>query len=191
MIREIDTSSWRLDSYHQFDGTISQSFQSTSMHLSFTDYHVPIVDGERGSYDNQVFFLESIISVQDRGEWVADVDPLPLMRYDEHRGSSFKKLGMPITNTAWPKGQASCQHKINSYSDQDITAVDTWNELLDAPEGMFVVRAGDNWVSRLAATLIAHQRMTQDLPKSKITVCPPQVCWTCVKAKAKTRAFIF
>ena len=184
-MREIDTSSWRLDSYHHFDGTISQSFQNTSMHLSFTNYHVPIVDGMRGSFDNQVFFIESVISVQDKGEWIADVDPLPLILDEEFiNGNAIFNL-----NTHFP----ACQHKMNTYSGQDVTAVDSWNELLDAPAGLFVVRTGDNWVSRLAATLVAYQRMESRSPtKFVICVCPHEVCWTCAKKEeSQINAFIF
>ncbi|EUC46251.1 hypothetical protein COCMIDRAFT_4634 [Bipolaris oryzae ATCC 44560] len=79
IMREIDPGSWKIDSYRSFDGTASQSFENTSMPLSFTDYHVPHFDGARGAYDSQIYFLESIISVQDKGEWVADVDPSHLI----------------------------------------------------------------------------------------------------------------
>ena len=191
-MREIDTNSWRLDSYDRFDGTMSQSFQSTSVHLSFTDYHVPIFDGERGSYDNQIFFLESVVSVQDKGKWVADVDPLPLISCHNYVfGVRLPKPGIPEVRIVRLANQTPCPHKTNSYADQDITTVDTWNELLDAPAGMFVVRTGDNWVSRLATTLVAHQRMAQISTNFKIVVCPPEVCWPCANAKFETRVFIF
>ncbi|EMD65184.1 hypothetical protein GGP41_003823 [Bipolaris sorokiniana] len=75
IMRDIDAGNWKVDSYDRFDGSASHSFENTSMHLSFTDYLVPPFDGLRGAYDSQIYFLESVISVQDKGEWIANVDP--------------------------------------------------------------------------------------------------------------------
>ncbi|KAJ6278945.1 hypothetical protein J3E71DRAFT_223776 [Bipolaris maydis] len=233
IMREIDAGSWRFESYANFDGTTSRSFENTSMHLSFTDYRIPHFDGLRGAYDNQIYFLESVISVQDKGEWVADVDPLPLIqcgRYEKFpiyyenlreyifdEGDSADADGgnreeeeeeeedddddddddddedneEPFEPVHRLHHQGPCQHKMNSTPGQNITAVDTWNELLDVPKGMFVVRTGDNWVPKLAATLVAYQSMAQVSRRFAVTVCPPQVCWICVQKKARHQAFIF
>jgi hypothetical protein len=184
--RETDTSSWKVDSYHQFDGTPSQSFHNTTMHLSFTDYHVPLFDGLRGAHDSQIFFLESVISVQDKGKWVADVDPWPLIN---SRILSYTKK--ELVQPRRLEDQDVCQHEMNSCSDQDITAVDTWDELLDVPAGIFVVRTGNNWVSRLASTLVTCQRMAATSSEFAVTICPPRVCWTCVQQNHRKHAFIF
>lgn len=178
MIRDISTGSWRLNSYRPFDGSTSRSFESTSLHLSFTEYHVPLFDGSRGAHDNQISFLESVISVRDKGDWVADVDPLPLLI---SRGSSLRRL----------EGQATCQHSKGSNTNQDIIAVDSWDELLDKPDGVFVVRAGNNWIARLALTLVAFQRLQQTVSKFAVTVCPAEVCWTCTQQSFQHHALIF
>lgn len=180
MIRDVNPNSWRLDSYRPFDGTRSRSFESTSLHLSFTDYHVPLFDGSRGAHDNQISFLESVVSVLDRGEWVADVDPLLLMPL-VGRGASLRKL----------PAKATCSHPKIARANEDITAVDSWDELLDKPDGVFVIRAGENWVARLALTLVAYQQLQKTYKTFAITLCPPEVCWTCTQQSYQHHAFIF
>jgi hypothetical protein len=181
MTRDLDPSSWRLDAYRPFDGTKLRSFGNTSLHLSFTDYHVPIFDGSRGAHDNQVSFIESVISVRDKGEWVADVDPLPLVSWVSRTVPHLRKL----------PAQRTCQHPKDSNANQDIIAVDSWDELLDKPDGIFVVRTGDNWVARLALTLVAYQRFQQTTTTFAVTVCPPDVCWTCTQQSFQHHAFIY
>ncbi|KAF1846892.1 uncharacterized protein K460DRAFT_392372 [Cucurbitaria berberidis CBS 394.84] len=179
MIREINANSWRVDSYRPFDGTTSCSFQNTSVHLSFTEFNIPLYDGSRSARDNQVFLQESVISVRDKGEWVADVDPLPLLQY----GPDARLRALPT--------QVPCQHSKVANPNQEIIAVDSWNELLDRPEGLFVVRTGSNWIARLASTLVAYQRMRETSTTFAITVCPPEVCWICTKQAVRNHAFIF
>ncbi|KAH3948728.1 hypothetical protein HBH53_098360 [Parastagonospora nodorum] len=169
MTRDVSTSSWKLNSYRPFDGSTSRSFESTSLHLSFTEYHVPLFDGSRGAHDNQISFLESVISVREREE-------IGLLT-----GSSLRRL----------EGQAICQHSKGSNANQDIIAVDSWDELLDKPDGVFVVRVGNNWIARLALTLVAYQRLQQTASKFAVTVCPADVCWTCTQQSFEHHAFIF
>ncbi|KAH7089469.1 hypothetical protein FB567DRAFT_466528 [Paraphoma chrysanthemicola] len=111
MVRELDPSSWMVDSYRSFDGRPARSFETTSVHLSFTDYHVQMYDGSRGSHDNQVSFLESVISVRDKGEWVADIDPLPLLKHDGIKSPSPEKgpyYSAGVFRVLEP--QRDCQH---------------------------------------------------------------------------------
>ncbi|KAH7408157.1 hypothetical protein DE146DRAFT_711785 [Phaeosphaeria sp. MPI-PUGE-AT-0046c] len=177
MMREFDPNTWLMNNCHPFDGTTSRSFDSTSLHLSFTEYHVPLFDGSRGSQDHQISFLESVISVQDKGKWVADVDPLLLIRPPGQLRCLEKKI--------------TCQHSTERSQIADIVAVDSWDELLDIPEGVFVVRAGDNWVARLALTLVAYQRLQQISTAFAVTICPANVCWSCTKRSFRRHAFIY
>jgi hypothetical protein len=120
MIRDQNPRSWKLDSYLPFDGTPSRSFENTSVHLSFTDYHVPIYDGTSiGAQDTQIFYLETVLSVRDKGEWVADVDPLPIM------GSVLYNPSTEVVKLPAPLVQLSCQHAKNSNQDENIIAVDS------------------------------------------------------------------
>jgi hypothetical protein len=177
MIRDIDPNSWRVNSYHPFDGTTSRCFEGTSLHLSFTEYNVPLFDGSRSSHDNQLSFMESIISVRDKGQWVADVDPLPLI----DSTSELRRL----------ENRIACHHPTNRSQEEEIVAVDSWDELLDSPHGIFVVRAGDNWVARLALTLVAYQRLRQTCTNFAVTICPAKFCWHCTQQSFRHHAFIY
>jgi len=183
--REINIGGWNIDGYRRFDGTKGSSFESTSVHLSFTEYHVPLFDGSRGAHDNQISFVESVISVQDKGKWVADIDPIPLV--DGYRGAAIDRCGtLRRFDTKLP-----CQHAINTSPDYEATAVDTWDELLDMPTGICVIRAGNNWVGRLASTLVAFQRMRENSTDFAITVCPTHVCWICERSSFRHHAYIY
>lgn len=183
MTRELKPDSWRVDPYRPFDGTSPQSFNSTSVHLSFTDYHVQMYDGSRGAHDNQISFLESVISVRDRGEWVADVDPLPLLFLTSNRvaQSHLRKLDP----------QPPCDHPKSSLQNSDIIAVDSWDELLDTPNGIFVIRTGGNWVARLALAMVAYQQLNKSPKEFAVTVCPTEVCWVCAQQNFLRHAYIF
>jgi hypothetical protein len=153
-------------------------FECTSLHPPFTEYHMPLFHRFRGSHDNQVYLVESVISMREKRQWIADVDPLPLVN-----GFSETLCRLPI--------QVACEHEKGSNSNQDIIAIDSWDELIDQPDGIFVVRTGDKWVARLALTLVAHQRLQQASAKFAVTVCPIEVCWNCTQQSFKHHAFIF
>ncbi|KAG4266619.1 hypothetical protein FPRO03_01903 [Fusarium proliferatum] len=83
-IRDVERD-WRVVSHNTFDGKLEDSFQSTTLHLRFTDYVLPIHVGSHGNRDFEVYFLESVVSIHDHGDWVADLDILgqlnnPLLR---------------------------------------------------------------------------------------------------------------
>lgn len=179
MIREINSDSWRLSPYEQFDGTPARSFESTPVHLSFTDYHVPVFDGSRGGHDSQISYIEAVISVRHKGQWVADIDPLPLIDHDT--GKKLRELAP----------QSPCRHPRNFNPNRDIIAVDSWDELSDRPDGLFVIRAGENWVARLASTLVAYQRMRETTIQFAVTLCPASVCWTCLQQSFRHHAYIY
>ena len=60
------------------------SFRSTSLHLAFKGYMLPINVGERGSLTHEAHFVETVISVYEAGEWVADLDVLKAISHYEH-----------------------------------------------------------------------------------------------------------
>ncbi|KAF2793187.1 hypothetical protein K505DRAFT_244992 [Melanomma pulvis-pyrius CBS 109.77] len=151
----------------EFDGKKVDSFGRTSLHLSFTDRHVPIYDtNARLGKDSQVSVIESFISVRDSGTWVADIDILhALNRNDVIRLHS----------------QVPCIHTDHNrlYPGSGGWSVDSWDEILDCPSDRFVVRAHGNWLARLAVTSVLSQ-VLQAKGKGKITVCQPDTCWRCL-----------
>jgi hypothetical protein len=191
MLREVDPSSWRADTYRHFDGKPASSFDNTSVHLSFTDYHIQLYDGTRGGHDNQVSMVESVFSIRDKGRWVGDIDPLALVSSSvgsiivHHGGVSSLPV---IRRLAF---QVPCSHAKESNLNQDIISVDSWEELLDLPEGIFVVRTGGNWIARLAATFVAFQQLRSVSSSFAITICPDKVCWICAPQAFQRHAYIF
>ena len=57
-----------------FDGILSDCFQNTTLHLSGTSRTLPVVLPESGDFQESCLYLETVLSVYDRGEWVADLD---------------------------------------------------------------------------------------------------------------------
>ncbi len=79
-VRPVDLGMWRGIAHDRFDGNRVDSFGATSLHLSFTEFEMPLDIGQRGSIDSDmhVRVVETIISVYDRADWVADLDVLLL-----------------------------------------------------------------------------------------------------------------
>ena len=79
-IRKPEIESWHLINHARFDHQRTNSFQNTSLHLSFTQYTMPFNVGDHVAQDAEAFFIESLIPVHDRGKWVADLDILSMFR---------------------------------------------------------------------------------------------------------------
>ena len=168
MTREKDSSSWTVMKDDVFNGCKEDHFGKTSLHLSFTDYYVPLFDGVRGGQDSQVFFLESVVSVHDSGVWVGDIDVFGALNDDRIR-----------------RIPPFCcdHHDAESTAAQDSTqrliSVESWDGVLDPPSGSFVVRACGNWISRLAVTAILMQGLQKTNLSNIVSICPQKVCWKC------------
>ncbi|KAK2808292.1 hypothetical protein FQN50_004851 [Emmonsiellopsis sp. PD_5] len=175
MVRDRDLGRWAAN-YSEFDGTAVDSFSRTSLHLSFTDYHVPIFENDsRGDQDSQASILEGVISVRDSGNWIADVGILGA--FEEGYISRLPQ-------------QSPCSHPDNSAPGRPIIAVESWDDILDNPDGVFVVKAHGNWIARLAVTavLAEHSRTKKGI---KITVVSNSVCWKCLAQKDTRHAFVY
>jgi hypothetical protein len=157
-----------LVNHQEYDGRREDNFEKTSLHLSFTHWNVPLVSAttsERGAIDQDVFSLESVVSVHDQGLWVADLDVLKLLDGNSCTGRSYE-----IFNKT-----CDCQGKDTTIREAQYASVDTWNELLDLPESVAVFRARGNWVARLAAVSILRQKANS----LTIVLGESQVCWEC------------
>jgi hypothetical protein len=126
------------------DGGEEDSFSETSLHISYTDWQLPIDIGARGKRDVEAHYVEAAIGVYDRGKWVADLNILDVFR---HRLSQIvrtwtdhRKYPPPIDETA------------------KFVTIDNWEELLDSPTEVGVVHARGNWQARLAAAALSIQR---------------------------------
>ncbi|KAF2970242.1 hypothetical protein GQX73_g3309 [Xylaria multiplex] len=139
------SSNYRAVSYEPFNGKAEDNFKGTSLHLQFTTHEFPLEYGDTlGIFDHQVFLVESVVSVHDAGEWVADI------RTPEWPGFDMEDHSRVISRESCL--QSSCEH--DSYEKQEalghFSTVDTWEEVLDTPPSVSVIRAHRNWPARLA-----------------------------------------
>lgn len=162
-IRKPETESWQFINHAPFDGKSADSFRSTTLHLSFTQYTLPYDIGSHGAQDTEVYFLESLISVHDRDKWIADLDvlgTLPLLRKVHQLTPCEEHKSMPPA--------------------YDAVAIDSWDELLDREPVTAVIRTHQNPMARLATAIIsANQR-------HNTVILPDVVCWPCLTKQDAT-----
>lgn len=160
---------WNLINHDQFDGNLQDCFQDTSLHLSFTGAELPLSVGNSGKQDIEVYILETIVSVHERGKWVADLDILTALEspslarirpFDDHHEN------------------AECRGRGFEHC-HPLTSLRSWSEFLDRPEKDGVFCMHNNWQARLAATAIAINQSNTAI------ILPKDVCWGCVHAMAQ------
>jgi hypothetical protein len=162
---KLDHDTWNHVNHDGFDGKVEDCFQHTTLHLSFTDWEMPIDVGAQGARDREVFFLEAPVSIHHKGKWVADIDVLSMVSSQyfsvNHRSACEGHESRPV---------ADVRREIDALQ---LVAIDSWVELIDTPLEPAVVRAHQNWQARLAATALSIQRghMTFVMPNSP--------CWQC------------
>ncbi|KAF2800371.1 hypothetical protein K505DRAFT_263875 [Melanomma pulvis-pyrius CBS 109.77] len=136
-IREL-SDSYNLVIHEAYDFKREDNFRETSLHLSFTDWALPLATEGSRMIDHDAQVVEAVISIRDRGRWVADIDILEVDFQDMIR---FK----PVT---------CCKGDHDQNHDFDYTSIDSWEELLDEPSTVGIFRAHGNWAARLAAVSI-------------------------------------
>ena len=175
MTREPNPASWENIGAEDFNGREEDTFKNTTLHLSFTDYSLPISTESKGTRDNQVSFVESVVSVHDRGIWVGDIDILGSVE-------SIRRL----------EHRYPCTHEPASKPARSFSSIESWDEVLDPPKAPSIIRASGNWSARLAIVAILFQKFKDSISESSegwvaaplgsatsIIVCPRSVCWKC------------
>ena len=137
--KKLDLESYQVINHDPYDGKLGNSFQSTTLHLGFSGYEFPSDVGVHGGRKREAFFLETLISVHDRGEWVADLDVLAAVA-----SPSLLKANdlLPICHHAESDRRA--------VPEGSLVTIDRWEELLEMPKDAAIVRAHGNWLARLA-----------------------------------------
>jgi hypothetical protein len=170
MVRPVDPSSWRVASTTVFNGSQENHFDSTSLHLSFTDYYVPVHLIGQQNQDSQIFYLESFVSVYDSGKWVGDINILQAL--------SSPSVSRPSN---------ACRHTSATEPELGVNtglvSAESWHDILDPPVETFVVRANGNWVARLAVSAMLLQTMPRSNLQS-VVICPRWSCWYCMPSLA-------
>jgi hypothetical protein len=163
LIREPERDKWKLVRHAPFDGKLESNLTETTLHLSFTGYEFPLRTSDHGAFDKEASFVEAAVRAFERSEWVADVDLVGAFRRSEQLSM---RLGL-------------CNHseeEQKNYKDLNLTSVDCWIELLDAPMTGFVVRAKGDWLSRLAVFAVSMQT------ERPLVIASKHVCWSCAKS---------
>ncbi|TRX90100.1 hypothetical protein FHL15_009019 [Xylaria flabelliformis] len=183
ILKEADPGSWRLINHHAFDGQFLNAFTGTSLHLSFTDYELPLDVGSKGLRDKQAIILESVISLNDGGTHYGDIDIMTAMNalqqgwfrkcnhiYQSAVGRCDYDLGLDGCNMA-TSGRVQDQKGFKDI----LTSLDCWEEVFDFPrKGAGIFRAAGNWEARLAAVAVGGQL------KRRVLVLPPNGCMLCL-----------
>lgn len=179
--KDADPGSWHLINHASFDGQFLDSFKSTSLHLSLTDFELFLDVGARGLRDRQAVVLESVITVNDKGVDLGDLDILSIFDSDlvvragpcahgfkakEYQNDSSS----PVVNCDDALEMPQCL----PASSTGLISLDCWDELLDPPaNSKSIFRATGNWQARLAATAACRQRgyRVRVLPKKSCVLC--------------------
>ena len=149
---------------HQpYDQRREDSFSNVTLHLSMTDWRVPIPTGTVGVIDQDLFLTEAVVSAHDGGKWYADIDVL---------AAKGKDMAMPMKD-------CDC-NEIGTSPTRELVCIDTFDELLELPDIDAVLRAKGNWAARLAALCIWRQKK---LPAylSIVEDINDQHCWKCIE----------
>ncbi|KAH8748742.1 hypothetical protein BGZ57DRAFT_776386 [Hyaloscypha finlandica] len=172
-VLQLPADSWRVINRAPYDGTTSNCFSDTSLHLRFSDWSIAIDVGtsSQGRRDVEASLVEGFIQVNDNGRWIADLDIL----------SAFKRGCSQFDHDYYYKPR--CEHEKSPNKEYNMgardlcdmypmTAIESWEEFLERPEGPAVVRASKNWLARIATAALGVQRHDRVLVGE-------EVCWEC------------
>lgn len=131
------------------------------------EQNTPVSLGFSGGQDVDVYLLETLISLRDGGDRIADLN-------------IFNTIG----NVKLQK-MSDCQdHYHDSVAAaQNVTEIDNWFGLIDAPETpLSIVRAHKNWQARLAATALSialgyETVVLSDLPMLVLFCKDKEMAW--------------
>ncbi|KAK0648697.1 hypothetical protein B0T16DRAFT_491439 [Cercophora newfieldiana] len=174
-LQDHDLSSWHLINHFPFDGKFEDHFSGTSLHLSFTDFEMPIDVGARGLRDTLAVLMESLVSINDKGRHLGDLDVMATIHSEL----------LDIVSCC-PHGQGSrkVQDSIpHGTSLDNLISVDSWDEFLDLPSASVVVRACGNWQARLAMATASVQRSKRTL------VLPKKPCLDCLQTYQRSGGY--
>ena len=148
-----EVDNWKFIDREEFDGTVTNTFTGTSLHLSFTDWCIPVDVGGagRGRRDAEAYIIESLVSVYDRGKWIADLDVLQALN---------KGCSQPDHEFFY---KPFCNHNAAEALDPKqsippIVTMKNWDEFLEHPKSPSVAMAHGNWDAKLALAVLGVRR---------------------------------
>jgi hypothetical protein len=152
--------------HNKFDGKLEDHFQQTSVHLSFTQYQIPLAieDTPRHTIDSSAVLVETLISVYEGGTWVAEINILKAFR------SKFRFAKCSVVERHQVKN--NYESLLREYPHLAATSIENWGELIEAPStGTIAVRAHGNWLARLATMAVCVNNNFTPF------VLTDEVCW--------------
>ncbi|KAL6918542.1 hypothetical protein FSST1_010037 [Fusarium sambucinum] len=173
MLGGLELASWCSVEHDPFDGKFHNSFTGTSLHLTLTDFELPIDVGDRGLRDTQVVILESVVSLNDKGKLMGDLNIVsclddPLLTIGcfcgNHIGNGTGGGTATIDTTALVEMLKTC-----------VSSIDCWDEFFDFPIRRGIIRTAGNWQGRIAAVAAAIQKRKRTL------LLPEHPCIKCLQ----------
>ncbi|KAL9079923.1 MAG: hypothetical protein Q9157_001215 [Trypethelium eluteriae] len=143
-VRKVDNDTWRQVNHARFDGRFEDCFSHTSMHLSFTNYKLPVAVASHGDQMVAANFVETLVSVFDRDEWIADLDILGA-------------LSKPCLVRFSPHLHDNRRHSLQRYPNFRLSSINSLDEYLDWPLDAAIFHAHQNLYARLAAATLSAQ----------------------------------
>ncbi|KAF4451057.1 hypothetical protein F53441_5921 [Fusarium austroafricanum] len=170
MLGGCDLASWQSVNHEYFDGDFHNAFTGTSLHLTLTDFELPIDVGVRGLRDTQVVILESVVSLCDRGKQLGDLNIIGCL--DDPRltiGCCCRRHGVDEEKAA-PVDKKALLKKL-----EHVRSIDCWDEFFDFPLSKGIIRATGNWQGRIAAVAAGIQK------GKKTLLLPQDPCLRCLQ----------
>jgi len=137
-------------------------FSRSSLHLSFTGKRFPLVMTDEDTIDQEVFHLQSVVSLWDNGKHIADLDMLRL-----------EKEGVTRVNI-----NCQCVEIQKEPRGMEVRMLDSWRDILKPPQRIGVMRAHQNWCARLAAVALCLQ---EEKGHAVAVLGPEALCWRCLR----------
>jgi hypothetical protein len=158
---------WQLINHCRFDSGFQNSFAGISLHLSYTDYEMPINLGVHGLRDQQAVLVEAVITLDDQGSPRRELDIGPLIS-----PSSYQTLDRCV-HTDEERRQLANDDQLSGRLG-GLVSIDCWDELLVFLDRRGIFRATGSWEARMAGLLASLQL------KNSVVVLPETPCLRCL-----------
>ncbi|KAF9872259.1 hypothetical protein CkaCkLH20_10351 [Colletotrichum karsti] len=162
---EYDMNTWNIINHEPYDGRQEDSFQATSLHMSFTGFTLPVDLRTRGLRDTELYYMETRVTVHDHGAEISDLDILGSLE-----NKNFRRIPACQHDKSFSRGP----NKAVAHNSM-LTMVDNWFELLDDPERAAVARSSGNWLGRLSLAVVGLQLGYH------VIIVPHDFCWPCIQ----------
>ncbi|KAI0017045.1 hypothetical protein F4780DRAFT_627483 [Xylariomycetidae sp. FL0641] len=160
-----------IDEWYQYDhveynGKMENCFQGTSLHISFSEASQSVNVSFSGGIDVEAYFLETLISVYDKKDWIAELDVLGAMK--------SARLNRTFLDAR------TCDCRTQPAKDTPkVISIDNFAEIIVPPRQPGIVRARGNWQARLALATLCSAKGYMVLLK------PEKTCWACFARESR------